>query len=187
MKTEIPHSAKTRQGCSMVVFYETPGSREAAVRFCDRLVERFWKDREFDIHWASFSAPEEQSNAVAAAKKAASADLIVFAVSPHGSMPEEMIAWIESWLPARGEHEGALVGLLGNHADSGWNPSSTEKNAYLRNLAHRLSMDYWTEIPQQLNRIIPDSLDSYSARADRVTHVLDDILHQHVLPPGMGT
>jgi hypothetical protein len=43
-------------------------------------------------------------------------------------------------------------------------------------------MDYLTHIPQDMARI-SDSLDSYTIRADEVTSVLDDILHQQMPPP----
>jgi hypothetical protein len=63
---------------------------------------------------------------------------------------------------------------------------SVEKYAYLRNAAHRAGMDYLTQIPQSISsRSIPDSLDSYSQRADKVTSVLDGILHQKAPPPQM--
>ncbi|SPE56359.1 hypothetical protein SBV1_2340017 [Verrucomicrobia bacterium] len=39
-------------------------------------------------------------------------------------------------------------------------------------------MDYLTEVPHELQRTIPDSLDSYASRADTVTSVLDEILHK---------
>jgi len=181
MKTEKLH-AKI-QGWAAVVLYEDTVSREAAVRFCDRLVERFWPSREFEIHWASFSTLNEQSAAFA--DKAARADVLIFATPAGGTMPEETVAWIENSLATRGDHEGALVGLLHDFQGIHTEPASWQKHAYLRNLAHRLSMDYWTDIPQHLSRTIPDSLDSYSDRADRVTHVLDEILHQNVLPPGL--
>ena len=39
-------------------------------------------------------------------------------------------------------------------------------------------MDYLTHVPQDIARAIPDSLDSYSKRADQVTSLLDEILRQ---------
>ena len=57
------------------------------------------------------------------------------------------------------------------------------KHRFLRNVAHRAAMDYLTHLPQDLGRAIPDSLDSYTRRAECVTGLLDDILHQPVPPP----
>lgn len=175
-------SAQNKSFWSVVVFYEDSKTRVSAVHFCDRLVKRFWREKEFDIHWCSFSKLGDQAIAEATSRKAEKADILVFSMLPKGAMTGETMDWIEKWLCTRAEHEGVLVGLL---SGEGFDVFGCEKHIYLRNLAHRLSMDYWTEIPEHLSRAIPDSLESYSARADRVTHVLDEILHHSVLPPGM--
>jgi hypothetical protein len=44
-------------------------------------------------------------------------------------------------------------------------------------------MDYLTEVPQDISRSIPDSLDSYTERADQVTGLLANILQQQPPPP----
>jgi hypothetical protein len=44
-------------------------------------------------------------------------------------------------------------------------------------------MDYLNHVPQDISLSIPESLDSYTQRADQVTSLLDDILHQQVPPP----
>ena len=46
-------------------------------------------------------------------------------------------------------------------------------------------MDYLTEMPQDISRSIPDSLDSYTERAEQVTSLLDNILHQQAPPPSL--
>ena len=45
------------------------------------------------------------------------------------------------------------------------------------------AMDYLTEVPQDISRSIPDSLDSYTERADQVTGLLANILQQQPPPP----
>jgi hypothetical protein len=181
MKTDKFHAKS--QGWSVVVLYEDTPSREDAVRFCDRLVERFWQSREFDIHWASFSTLKEEADN--SSNKIAHADVLIFAASAEGAMPEETVAWIEESLAGKGDREGALVGLLHDTRGTHSELADSQKHSYLRCLAHRLSMDYLTEIPQHLSRLMPDSLESYCARADRVTNVLDEILHQNVTRPGL--
>jgi len=73
-----------------------------------------------------------------------------------------------------------LVGLMDPLAD----PASAEgqKHHCLRNAAHHGAMDYLTQVPQDISRPIPDSLDSYTQRADQVTNLLDDILRQQAPP-----
>jgi hypothetical protein len=65
---------------------------------------------------------------------------------------------------------------------SGLSEYCPPKFVYLRAAAHRAGMDYWTSIPQNLARSVPDSLDSYSERATQVTTLLDEILHYHPVP-----
>jgi hypothetical protein len=43
-------------------------------------------------------------------------------------------------------------------------------------------MDYLTEVPQEITQPIPNSLESFSERAQQVTSVLREILHKPTLP-----
>jgi hypothetical protein len=58
-----------------------------------------------------------------------------------------------------------------------------QKHRYLRQIAHRGSMDYLTQLPLSLSRLVPESLDSYTQRAVQVSSVLDEILHHQAPPP----
>jgi hypothetical protein len=115
-----------------------------------------------------------------AADRAAQADLIVFCAAPDGDFPLHIKGWVETWLRHRGDREGMLIGLMGPSEEA--LGGEGHKHHYLRNVAHRGAMDYLTHIPQDMARI-SDSLDSYTIRADEVTSVLDDILHQQMPPP----
>ncbi len=90
---------------------------------------------------------------------------------------------MESWLQQRGDREGTLVGLMAPSEE--YPGGEGQKHYYLRNAAHRGALDYLTHIPQDISRPIPDSLDSYTARADQVTSLLDDILRQQTVPPNL--
>ena len=166
--------------CSVVVVYEHDTARERAVAFCDQLVGKFWALFEFDVSWWSFALLDKAASATEAAGKAASADVVAFAISPEGDLPRPVKDWMETWLTQRGECEGILVGLLGTEIEGG--EREVPKHHYLRQAAHRGSMDYLTQVPQDMARAIPDSLDSYTQRADQVTGLLDGILHQQVPP-----
>ena len=163
----------------VLVLFATDTSRGHAVGFCDELVTRFWADHGFDITWYSFSDLMNSAANETAARKALEAEMIIFAIDADDQFPIETKSWIESWIGRRHDREGALVGLL----DCG-KPGSptTEKHVYLRNAAHRAGMDYLTQVPQTISRGIPDSLESYSARAEHVSSVLDEILHQRERP-----
>ena len=181
MRNDSPNGGKRFQNITVVVFYEDHATREEAVKFCDALVKRFWSDYGFDVNWWSFAQLNEFEAAKEASLKAAQAPLIVFAASPQDEIPAEIHAWLESWLSQRGDREGALVGLLDPAAIS---PGLTsQKYVYLRNITHRAGMDYLTHVPENISRCIPDSIESYNDRAQRVTSVLDEILRQQPPPP----
>lgn len=180
MSEELKSSPTERQGWSVVVVYEDAECREAAVTFCDRLVERFWNQCEFGIDWWSFDQLREPNSAEQAAGKTVEANFMVFATRPQGVMPRELVSWVESWAHRRGDREGALVGLLDPSTDP--EGCSELKHMYLRGLAHRLDADYLTQLPLDLRRAAPESLDSYTERADQMTSVLDEILRQPRTP-----
>jgi hypothetical protein len=170
---------------SVVVVYEDDSARERAVAFCDQLVSRFWTRFEFDVSWWSFAVLEAAGRAKEAAEKAVRADLVAFATSPEGEFPLPVKLWVETWLTQRGDREGMLVGLLEPVAGAG--SLEGQKHQYLRHAAHQGAMDYLTQVPQDIAFPMSDSLDSYTQRADRVTSLLDDILHQQVPLPHLSS
>lgn len=174
---------ETKAPWSVVVVYEDPAARERAVGFCDQLVARFWEQFEFDVSWWSFALLGEPGSARQAAQKAAGAGLVVIAATPEGDFSIPVKAWIESWLALRGEREGILACLLEPAAGAG--NQEGPKHRCLRDAAHRGAMDFLTQVPQGISRTIPDSLESYTSRADEVTSVLDNILRQQAPPPSL--
>jgi hypothetical protein len=166
---------------SIVVVYEDAAARERAVAFCDQLVSRYWAQLEFNLSWCSFAVLEDAGSANDAAQKAVCADLVAFATSPEGDLPLPVKTWVETWLARRGDREGILVGLLEPVVGAGG--LEGPKHHYLRRAARHGAMDYLTHVPQDISFSIPESLDSYTERADQVTSLLDDILRQQVPPP----
>jgi len=164
---------------SVLVIHQDTETRQRAVKFCDHLIEKFWSQYEFDVDWLSYDLLENAHSARAAGNKAVEADLIVFAIQPEGEIPDSVRKWVESWMERRGDREGALVGLI----DPQQGGLVSDKPLFLRAAAHRAGMDYLTQLPQDISRAIPGSLESYSERADQVTSVLDEILHHKVAPP----
>ena len=168
-----------KQNWSVVIVYENNAARDHATSFCNQLVERFWTQCEFDLSWWSFEKLKQLESAADAARKAADADLIILSVRPEGDLPLETEAWIEHWLSQRSDREGALVGLLGPCASA----ELADKHVFLRRIARRARLDYLTQLPETIGYPMPDSIDSYTDRAQRVTGVLDEILHQQPSPP----
>jgi hypothetical protein len=165
---------------SVMVVYEDPESREAAVRFCDGLIEKFWDRYGFYLSWWSFASLIELSSAEVHLEKALEADLIVVAANPEGDLPAPVQTWFETWIGRRVDREGAIVAL--NDPGPGTEQARASKFIYLRNVAHRARMDYLTQVPQGSLFEIPESLESFSERAGHVTSVLDKILHTQPPP-----
>jgi len=165
---------------SVLILYENDAARQEAVQFCDRLVQRFWARHEFDFSWWPILQLKEPGSGPEAGAKACQADMILFASHSDGDIPPWVESWMEDWLGQRGDREGALIALT----DPGLKraKASSEKFVFLRNLAHRAGMDYLTRMPDHMARSIPDSLDSFTERADQITHVLDEILHRPAAP-----
>jgi hypothetical protein len=162
---------------SITVVYQNASSRDKAVDFCDRMINQFWAQCEFEVGWWPFEMLDQPRSAKEAMEKAATADLIVFSCERECEMPRHVGAWIESWVSRRGDREGSLAHLCDPEQ------GATEKDVYLRAVAHRAGMDYLTGVPQELAHCIPDSLESYSERASHVTGVLEGILKHHLTPP----
>lgn len=158
----------------VVVVYENAETREAAVNFCDRLVERFWSNLEFDVSWWHYPLLSDPTAGNEALQRAATADVLVFAPQSDSPMTDAMQEWAESWVRLRGQREGVLVGLPPQPEGEPELPAKAHR--YLRGLAHRTGMDYLTGVPQNLSRWMPDETDFWSKRAEQVTQVLDDIL-----------
>ena len=174
---------ETKTAWSVVVVYEDAATRESGVTFCDQLVGRFWAKCEFEVSWWPFAVLDQAPTAKEAAERAAKADLIILSAIPDGDFPPHVKDWLETWLSWRGDREGMFVGLIAPSGESAGGEG--QKHYYLRNAAHRGAMDYLTHIPQDISRPIPDSLDSYTKRADQVTSLLDDILHQQTPPQNL--
>jgi hypothetical protein len=166
---------------SVLVLYETDALKQEAVRFCDKLVRRFWAENEFDFYWCSHARAMTERDGREAGEKLTHADMIVVASEERGDFGETFKLWLENWIHRRGEREGAMIGLADPGFKRGPLPVS-DRFILLRNTAHRGGLDYLTRVPEQMTRSIPDSLESSGERASRITSVLADILHRPAPP-----
>lgn len=158
--------------------YENPSVREHAAQFCDLLSEQ---SARLEVTWWSFALLENAIGARDAAQRAAAAELVVFAFTAGGDLPAEVKRWVENWLGRRSEHEGAIIGLA--ERETGPGDIASPKEIYLRHVAHRAGMDYLAHATATASRALPDSLDSFNARAVQMTAVLDQILRTRSVPP----
>jgi hypothetical protein len=166
---------------SLLAVYENADARHLIVQFCDRLMQRFWSQLSFDLAWYDWGQLEDENFAQEARAKARAADLIILATAPRGILSPHIKGWLELALVGPGGREGVLVGLPAPGIGVSAENASTQ--AYLRKLAHRIGMDYLSDVPQSLPICEPDSAEAYNQRATQVTSVMDQILKHSVLPP----
>ena len=162
---------------SVVVLFENTEARDRAVAFCEHLVDRFWKGFAVEVNWWGFGDLQNLEAVQQSVESAGTADVVLFA-SQSDTLPFETRSWVEQWIRVRGDREGALVDLCGAPNERTEQPE--DSRVFLRKTAQRAGMDYFTCLPHDMSRPIPDSIESYSQRADQVTRVLDDILKQPI-------
>jgi hypothetical protein len=171
------YGMKMKATCSVAVIYQDPQAREIAVGYCDVLVQRFWHRCDFEVSWWSF----QQVQDTPAAAKACGADLVVFVTCAGKEIPAGVKRWIDRWLTERANREGALVNLTDTSGPA-FNPLTAKTDCYLRDVAHRGSLDYLTQVPAEIFGLIPESAESWNDRARQMTTVLDEILHRPAVP-----
>jgi len=174
--------SKLKKPGRIIVVYENSAAREHAIRSSHELAGALSAEAGFHVDWWSFDSLCDSAFGSGAASRAAAADLLIFAITPAGDLPQEIKSWMERWICQRSEREGALVGLVLADRHSRPGEIACLKEIYLRHAAHRAGMDYLSQVPPALPKAMPDSLDMYRERAGQVTSVLDEILRTG-LPP----
>lgn len=183
-RSNTKSGAANQPASSAIILYENPSAREQAVGFCEQLVRQSTGAAPPVIRWVSFEKLTLPKSAEEILHAAVSADLIAFAVTSLGDLPDEIKLWTERWLVRRGEREGSLVGLVLGQSGQ-LSGAASVKEIYFRHLAHRAGMDYLSHFPGHFSRPIPNSLDSFSQRAVRISPVLDEILNARFVPPSL--
>lgn len=126
--------------CKVIVLYEDAASRARAQGVCERLIERFWEQVQFDLGWWKFHYLADPQIAETAGQTAREADLLVVTAENREELPPCVRNWLEKWVVRRPPREAALVALLG-HA-KGAEAKSLLLYSYLRTVAQRAQLDF---------------------------------------------
>jgi hypothetical protein len=169
---------------SAVIAYEDAVTRDRAMQVCERLFQRFWKDMEFDFKWWRFDFLRDAGFTRQAGRQAAGSDLILFSAHARRELPGVVEKWIESWLPMRGTRDGVLVAMIGTAEDQ--LRGSSPIQVYLREVAQRANMDYLSQAVGASVSELNASIETITKRAEKVTSLLDGILHHATIPPRWG-
>ena len=169
--------------CAMLV-YEDEGTRERATRICDGLVQKFWREFWFDFNWWRFDFLRDSEIARAAANAATQADLILFSARAARELPPHVTRWIESWLPLRSGRGGMLAAMIGTTDQPA--TGLTPIHVYLRESARLASMDFLPDILDAPLGNLDHLSETLAQRSEKMTPLLDGILHQRSIPPRWG-
>jgi len=176
--------SENKEVFSVLISYEDSTTRDRAMRVCDRLMEKFWKDVEFDCNWWRFDFLRDLGIVDAAAHSAARADLILVSAHAGRELPPAVQKWIETWLPLRKSGGGVLGAMIGTGEDH--YRGLTPIHVYLREAARRANMDFLSQmIDAPLGRL-DGSIERITNRAEKVTSLLDNILHRPSNPLHWG-
>jgi hypothetical protein len=181
---QLNESPDQGEGFSAVVAYEDSTTRDRAMQTCDRLVQKFWKDVEFDFSWWRFDFLGDVGIVKAAVNAAVSSDLILVSAHAGRELPGPVQRWIETWLPRRPSGSGVLVAMIGTGEDR--LKGLTPIHVYLREVAQRANMDYLPQVIGAPLSALETTIETITNRAEKVTSLLDNILHRPPTPSHWG-
>ena len=101
------------------VIYDDFNFATRAAALLERAARRVHEAVQWDVKPWRLEVLKESSLAEAAETEAATADLIVFALSKTGSLPAELTGWLERWAAHRQTEDAALMVLSPNESSAG--------------------------------------------------------------------
>lgn len=94
--------------CKVVVFCEDTQARAGAMHVCERLVDRFAEELDFEFGWWKFSRLAEPNIAQRASVAASAADIVIFCVR-RTDLSREASEWLDAWMNSGVKRNGALT------------------------------------------------------------------------------
>ena len=176
--------ANTTKPLSVILAFDGDVAHKKARQFFAHLLEEFEEEFELESSWWSFEQLCQERFAEAAARAAASADVIGFVSAAPGDLPFPVKAWIERWLAKKEDRDAALVALVGRESDGTQTPSPMQQ--YLEHIAKEAGLAFFPgtfALPQGAPRFMPETI---LARAETRTALMETILNYVPPPPRWG-
>jgi len=182
--SHVDQQTDEKEICTVVVVYQDGATRQRAMDACDFLMEKLWSEVEFNFHWWRTDFLEQPAMAQTAAEEAAGADFLIVCSNSEYPLSPALKRWFESWVEMRQGRDGALLDLM----ESGVAEAATSHatGTFLRGIARRATLDYFTTAQETLMGTLPASYEEVDQRASQMSSVLDDILNQPPRPPSFG-
>jgi len=130
---------EAEEACKVVVFYENTAARVGAMSVCDRLVEQFAEDLDFEFRWWKFKRLGDPVMVGHVMEAATSADIVMFCPQDD-RLPAEVSEWVESWAESGVTSDGAIALVLPANVDPAG--EAARMSGALKWAARRLQMDF---------------------------------------------
>lgn len=164
------------QSESVIVLYETPEARDHLLTLAGLHGEHLTEE---DARtWMPVESIESGGAGEAFFRRAVSANAAVFVGSCKGDFSPALKLWMERWAAKRDRHEGVLIGVFHDRRPM---DMSSVKELHLRHIARTAGLDYLSELASRPAEV-PDSIDSFTERAGKMTSVLNCILSTRIPP-----
>lgn len=132
-------SVEGRDVFQTLVLYEDFAAGRCATDTCNLLMARLGDEFELQCSMWKFDVLRNPKLSKIAALEATEADVIIVATHGSSPLPAELTAWVEAWLPARGNHPAALIAVV-DSAFQRKDRSATSE--YLQSVAAAAKMDF---------------------------------------------
>ena len=164
-------AAEIEDACKIVVFYENTPARVGAMSVCDRLVDQFAEDLDFEFRWWKFKRLGDTNLRGQIMEFALKADIVMFC--PQGAgLSEEASEWLEAWAESGVNSDGAIALVVPANVDP--EGGTAKLSPGFKWAAKRLGMDFLqVSVP-----MISSDAGSRPAQAAVGTSA-DSLQHQH--------
>lgn len=136
--------ARTKPVFQTLVLYEDFAAGHRATDTCNLLMAKLGAEFELRCSMWKFEVLRNAKLREMAAAEATEADAIIVAAHGAAALPEEVVSWVDAWLPLRGDQPAALIALLDSAFQRGNGASATCD--YLRRVATAARMDFLSEV-----------------------------------------
>ena len=98
----------------VVVAFDDSAASSPALKTCEYVIQQLGEDIEVRRKIVDFNEAKTPRRRAAAARHAATADMVIVAAREGEQLPTSMEEWVEEWAGNRSTHEGALVAIVNN-------------------------------------------------------------------------
>jgi len=119
----------------VVVAFDDNMASASAMKTCEYVISQLGDEIQVRRKVVDFNHPTDARKLAAAAKDAASADMVIVSTGESARLPSTMQAWMDSWSGKRSADEGALVAIL---------KPSGEVRDQLASVARQAHMDFFS-------------------------------------------